>query len=63
MPSSPEWKTACDQVQQAVLATDWPHGSGTFTIHPESGKKRGQGNGVVPIKLPCLEKLRELGLG
>jgi Restriction endonuclease BamHI len=44
----------------AVLATDWPHGSGKFTIYPESGKRRAEGNGVVPIKIPCLRKLREL---
>ena len=61
MLTAPEWQTACDHVQQAILATDWPHGSGKFTIRPESGKKRGEGNGVKLIKLPCLEKLRELG--
>jgi hypothetical protein len=49
------------EVQAAIAATDWPHGSGTFTIYPQSGKKRGQGNGVVPIKIPCVRKLLELG--
>lgn len=58
---SAEWRAACDHVHRAVLATDWPHGTGRFTIRPESGKKRGQGNGVKLIKLPCLLKLRELG--
>lgn len=58
---SPEWRMACDHVRQAILATDWPHGSGEFTIRPESGKKRGEGNGVKLIKLPCLQKLRVLG--
>jgi hypothetical protein len=28
----------------------WPPGSDKFTIYPESGKKRGKGNGVKPIK-------------
>ncbi len=28
----------------------WPTGASHFTIHPESGKKRGKGNGVKPIK-------------
>lgn len=60
-PSSQDWKKACRHIKAAVKATDWPHGSGAFTIHPQSGKKRGEGNGVVPIKIPCLKKLRALG--
>jgi hypothetical protein len=61
IPSAPDWKTACRHVRKAVRATDWPHGSGKFTIYPQSGKKRGEGNGVVPIKIPCLKTLQELG--
>lgn len=61
IPKSPEWLTSCDQVQQAVSATDWPHGAGSFTIYPESGKKRGEGNGVDLIKASCIRKLNELG--
>lgn len=60
-PTSPEWKKVCADVEAAVKATDWPHGSGTFTIYPESGKKRGEGNGVLPIKVPCVAKLQSLG--
>ncbi len=60
-PSSRDWRRACRHVRTAIKATDWPHGSGTFTIYPQSGKKRGEGNGVVPIRIPCLSKLRELG--
>jgi hypothetical protein len=55
------WKKACADVEKAILVTDWPHGSGKFTIYPESGKKTGQGNGVLPIKEPCIAKLKELG--
>lgn len=51
------WK----EIQTAIQATDWPHGTGTFTIYPESGKKRGQGNGVKPIKLPCMNSLKTQG--
>ena len=29
----------------------WPPGSKKFTIHPQSGKKRGEGNGVGLIRL------------
>lgn len=60
-PESPTWKRAWNDVQAAVAATDWPHGSGTFTIRPESGKKSGEGNGVKPIKVPCIKKLAKLG--
>lgn len=54
-------RQAWDDVQRAVALTDWPHGSGTFTIYPESGKKSGQGNGVTLIKVPCIRALREGG--
>ena len=52
---------AWDDVQQAVALTDWPHGSGSFTIYPESGKKSGQGNGVKLIKVPCIRELEQRG--
>ena len=60
-PKSGEWHSACLQVKEAILATDWPHGSGKFTIYPLSGKKRGEGNGVVPIKKPCIAHLKKSG--
>ncbi|MCX6566904.1 MAG: hypothetical protein NTW38_10885 [Candidatus Aminicenantes bacterium] len=59
--TSKTWKKACSDIETAIIATDWPHGAGKFTIYPESGKKRGQGNGVVPIKKPCIKKLKKLG--
>lgn len=55
------WDIACKQVEAAIQATDWPHGSGRFIIYPQSGKKRGEGNGVVPIKKPCIEILKNSG--
>lgn len=54
-------KQAWNEVVNAINVTDWPHGSGSFTIYPESGKKRGQGNGVKPIKLPCIRSLEQSG--
>lgn len=60
-PNSKGWIKACAEVEKAILITDWPHGSGKFTIYPQSGKKRGEGNGVVPIKKPCLNKLKSFG--
>jgi hypothetical protein len=54
-------REAWDDVREAIAQTDWPHGAGTFTIYPESGKKRGEGNGVKLIKVPCIRVLRERG--
>lgn len=47
-------QSAWNEVQAAILATDWPHGSGKFVIRP---KRRG--NGVDPIKIPCVSALRD----
>lgn len=52
---------ACSDVEAAINSVDWPHGTGTFLIYPESGKQRGQGNGVGPIKVPCMRHLTESG--
>lgn len=60
-PQSQEWHIVCKQVKDAIKATDWPHGSGKFAIYPQSGKKRKEGNGVVPIKEPCIASLRKSG--
>lgn len=59
--SSEVLATAWQEIIDAIQATDWPHGSGQFTIYPESGKKSGEGNGVKPIKIPCIEVLRRHG--
>lgn len=48
-------------VVAAIAAVTWPPGADNFTIYPESGKKRGEGNGVVPIKRGFTEKLVTLG--
>jgi len=54
---SAEWKTIRDSAHAAVAACEWPAGSGSFTIYPESGKKRGAGNGVKPIKDAAIKQL------
>ena len=43
-------------VEVAIQRVDWPHGSGQFTIRPDR-----RGNGVLPIKLPCMACLRDAG--
>lgn len=47
---SEEWRALRQEVLDAIREAEWPVGSGTFTIHPQSGKKRGEGNGVKPLK-------------
>jgi Restriction endonuclease BamHI len=59
--TSKAWQMTRASLYQAIRNVDWPRGSGTFTIYPESGKKRGEGNGVTPIKLGLLEELRSQG--
>ncbi|MEM7664558.1 MAG: hypothetical protein AAF250_01760 [Pseudomonadota bacterium] len=59
--NSPEWAAIRDKVHSAIVQADWPIGSGTFTIYPESGKKAGEGNGVVPIKAKPMKALEEDG--
>jgi hypothetical protein len=56
-----KWIATEKDTEQAIHSVQWPPGSGSFTLFDESGKKRGQGNGVKPIKEECMEKLRSLG--
>lgn len=58
---SAKWKRSRQKLYKAIRGVDWPRGSGSFTIHPESGKKRGKGNGVTPIKNGLMEELRRQG--
>ncbi|MCA9141496.1 MAG: hypothetical protein KDB05_01855 [Planctomycetales bacterium] len=60
-PRSREWKRIRSGMHDAIRAVDWPPGTGKFTIYPQSGKRRGEGNGVKPIKNECLARLREQG--
>lgn len=53
---TPHWRRAWRNVKTAIRSTDWPHGSGLFTLFP--GR---HANGVKPIKTPCLEALRRQG--
>lgn len=67
--ASNEWATARKRLYKAIKKVEWPTGSGKFTIYPESGKKRGMGNGVVPIKAglmldlekQCLARIPRVG--
>jgi len=58
---SADWRATRASIIKAVSEVDWPPGSGKFTIYPQSGKKRGEGNGVKPIKNGLLVELRRQG--
>lgn len=50
-----------DDIKAGVKATVWPPGTDRFVIYPESGKRRGEGNGVVPIKWGFMAELESRG--
>ena len=58
---SNEWQKASKKLRSAIKKVSWPSGSGKFTIYPQSGKKRGEGNGVTPIKAGLMLDLQEQG--
>ncbi|MFM6454083.1 MAG: restriction endonuclease [Planktothrix sp.] len=59
--NNPIYIQAKKQVENAIQQVDWPLGTGTFSIYPESGKKKGEGNGVKPIKDNFIKDLEEQG--
>jgi hypothetical protein len=59
--NSSEWKRISDMAIGAADAVVWPPGSEKFTIYPQSGKKRGEGNGVKPIKNAAMSFLKDSG--
>ncbi|MCM8738263.1 hypothetical protein M5E06_29480 [Azospirillum sp. A1-3] len=58
---SKQWADIRHKIHTAIAQAEWPVNSGSFTIYPESGKRSGQGNGVVPIKAKPMKILRDDG--
>jgi len=58
---SANWHQIEGHIFQAIGSIEWPSGAGSFTLRNESGKKRGKGSGVKPIKQACMLKLKSLG--
>lgn len=58
---SDEWTTIYSDLQKAISRIVWPPNNDRFTIHPQSGKKRGEGNGVKPIKDAFVDALEDFG--
>lgn len=55
------FKRAAADIRAGVSAVVWPPGTDRFVIHPESGKGRGKGNGVVPIKRGFMDEVVSRG--
>lgn len=65
-PRTATWRRANEEVTTAVEITDWPSGSGRFSLNPEprvdaQGRTDRHPNGVVPIKRPMLDHLSSCG--
>jgi len=60
-PDSRGWKVIETEIHKAIRSIVWPPHKRLFTIFPQSGKKRGQGNGVKPIKEAFCLKLKQNG--
>ncbi len=60
-PEQKDWITSRKKLHAAIRAIEHPPGAGQFMIYPESGKKRGEGNGVVPIKTGLMLQLERMG--
>jgi hypothetical protein len=58
---SKDWKVTRASLYNAIRNVDWPRGSGKFTIYEQSGKKRGEGSGVKPIKFGLIDELQANG--
>lgn len=59
--ASKHWKRTRKQIHDAVRRCEWPIGSGSFTIYPQSGKRRGEGNGALPIRNEFVSFLKARG--
>jgi hypothetical protein len=59
--ASQEWTRIRGQIEDSIRAIEWSPGSGSFTIYKQSGKKRGEGSGVKPIKDAFVAKLESYG--
>lgn len=65
-PRTKTWRRAMLEVETAIAKSDWPFGSGSFSLNPEPiVDKRGRldrhPNGVVPIKVPMIGHLESCG--
>lgn len=58
---SEDWRRIKNALVQAIQSLEYPKGAGRFILKDESGKKRGEGSGVKPIRDMFCAKLEQLG--
>lgn len=60
--TSPAYKAILSEIKQGISAVRWPKGSDGFYLDPNStGRGRGEGNGVKPIKVNFVDYLTKNG--
>ena len=55
------WNHILQEIKKAVGDVVWPPGNASFVINPSTGRGRGEGNGVKPIKDACMLSLQKSG--
>jgi len=58
---SEEWQVIDREITHSIGTLVWPPGNSRFVLNPSTGRGRGEGNGVVPIKEGFLLALRGHG--
>jgi len=58
---SPVWTQIISDLRRSVEKVNWPSGSERFILYNDTGRGRGQGNGVVPIKTMFQSNLEKCG--
>ena len=61
--ASNDWAMIRNEIENAIKSMEWPPGSSKFILYDESGKGRGKGSGVKPIKDMFVAKLRQQDKG
>ena len=56
-----EWKSILSDLRTAISSVVWPPNNSRFILNPSTGRGRGEGNGVKPIKEACILTLKQLG--
>lgn len=58
---SKEWKVILRDLREGITSVVWPPENASFILNPSTGRGRGEGNGVLPIKEACMITLEKLG--
>lgn len=58
---SPVWNRIISNLRESIEAVEWPKGSGKFILFDDTGRGRGEANGVVPIKNMFQSNLEKQG--